>query len=646
MYAPDERIKELYRTDTMDKYLSAEFYRAGQADPFLTVYEGDRFLDLAMEESLSSSENLDFGSCEATQIKLQIRDFPGNIKGSEMVLNQIMDGIYPADDLYPGDDLIPSGYVMPFGKYVVKSAERQAGTEFWNITALDLMAKFDTDVTAWYNALPFPLPLREFRASLCKHIGVTEMVPDYLPNDDMLVDKTVEAATLIGRDVLKACEQANGVFGHFDRLGVLQHVALQPNDRLVPDLDLFPGYDLFPELPGGMSDQTYDEELEPYLLIGCEFEEYIVKSIDKVQIRQEEGDIGALYGDGTNTYTVEGNFLMFGKTAAELAVIAQNIYGMVSGRIYIPYNSESKGLPYIEVGDAVKFSFGGDESIVSYVLKRTLKGVYALKDSYSATGEEIRSVQHDINAEIIQLQGKAAFIVKNVDEVSARVIDLAANTEAQFKVTAEAIESTVKRIGEAESLIRQTADQIELKVSKGDVSAQLSIESGGITIKGNRFSWESTNSSLTADGTLNCKNGIFSGQVTATSGVIGGFEISGNSLVSKSNDTAIRFGNYEMDRYGAEFKNVLIDEDGIYIGSIGTKFSHQWYSETGDLYVNELYIDGSWWNGWSMTETIRQLWEKVFGGGGGCSRDCSDSCSDSCDDSCDPFDLIDDIGGC
>lgn len=645
MYTTDEELKSLYRADRTMKNMIAEFRWPGEEKPFLAIYDNTKFHGMTMEESLSSDENLEFGSCEASEVKITISDISGIVKGSEMTLYQTLNGLFPEESMFPSEDMYPSGYVMPFGKYIVQSAEKQENSNFRDIKALDFMSLFDVNVIEWYNSLTFPMTLRSFRASLCQYIGVTESIPDYLPNDDMVVEKTIDTAELIGRDILIACEQANGVFGHFDRNGILQHVALQPNDRLVPALDLYPDEDLFPQAPGDMNTQTFDEQLDPYLLISCNFEEHTVKSIDKVQIRQEEGDIGAIYGSGTNAYTVEGNFLMFGKSADELAEIAQNIYGMVSGRMYIPFESESKGLPYLEVGDAARFEFGSD-SIVSYIIKRTLKGIYALRDSYSATGEEIRSTESNINTDIIQTKGRVAILKKNVDEVSARVIDLGKNTEAQLKITAEKIESTVKRIGEAESQIKQTADSISLMVKKGDVSAQISIETGGVSIKGNRFSWESTNSSMTADGTLTCKNGIFNGQVTATSGKIGGFDISGNNLTASSDNTEIRFGDYYMNRSGCTFKNVEIDEDGIYIGSIGNRYTHRWESETGDLYANELYIDQNWWKGWSLTETVQDLWEYVHGGGWDpCGSD--DDC-DSCDSGCDGGDipLEDDIGGC
>jgi len=475
-----------------------------------------------VEEALCSDDNIEWGSCEASQIKLTIIGLNGaGIKGSEMTLYQTLDGVFPATDLYPDDNTYPAGYVMPLGRYVVQSAKKQANTDFWDVVALDYMSKFDTDVVDWYNAQPFPVPLRDFRASLCRYLGVTEAVPDYLPNDDMPVEKTIDAGELTGKDILIACEQVNGVFGHFDREGILQHIALEPNYGLFPATDLCPNEELYPVAPGVMNDQVYDERLEAYLMISSYFEDYTVQSIDKVQIRQESEDIGAIYGTGTNCYTIEGNFLLYGKGADELQQIAANVYGMISGRMYIPFNCELKGLPYIGVGSAVYFAYGSD-SIVSYVMNRTLKGTYALKDSYSAEGEEIRSVQNNVNKDILLLKGKAAYLKKNVDEVSANLVDLEKQTEAKLTITAEKIEAEVKRASEAEgnlsSLISQTAESITLMVKKGEVSAQLSIESGGIDIKGNRFSWTATNSSLTADGTLTVNQGLFKGSIDVGNG--------------------------------------------------------------------------------------------------------------------------------
>lgn len=63
------------------------------------------------------------------------------------------------------------------------------------------------------------------------------------------------------------------------------------------------------------------------------------------------------------------------------------------------------------------------------------------------------------------------------------------------------------------SSISQTASQIALKVSKGDVSSQLSVESGQITLDSNRLVVNSTNFKLTADGYLTCYGATVNGNV-------------------------------------------------------------------------------------------------------------------------------------
>ena len=96
MLQVDEELKRLYQSDSTDKNLMIEFSHPGQA-PFLRLWDNSHILSESMviEESLSSSENLDFGSCEATQISLTLIDVEQNINGAEMTVYQTLDGIYP-----------------------------------------------------------------------------------------------------------------------------------------------------------------------------------------------------------------------------------------------------------------------------------------------------------------------------------------------------------------------------------------------------------------------------------------------------------------------------------------------------------------------------------------------------------------------
>lgn len=67
---------------------------------------------------------------------------------------------------------------------------------------------------------------------------------------------------------------------------------------------------------------------------------------------------------------------------------------------------------------------------------------------------------------------------------------------------------SVWRVCDSGSLARISVaeDEIELKVSKGSVSSQISVESGQVTIESNRFSWDSTYSSMTRYGALTAQS--------------------------------------------------------------------------------------------------------------------------------------------
>lgn len=621
---PDS-VKELFLNDSIsikhrknfklsffDKLLpSPDLYPSSAVFPSnneqTLVIENDKIVteSLKIIESLSSSEDLVFGSCESSQLEIMVADVDYDVTGAEFTLTV---------DINNNDVLL--------GSYIVKSFIRQSNRRIRKITAYDRMIFFNTDVAGWYKELKFPMTLKNFRDSLCEYVGVIQEGIT-LPLDSMLVEKTLDPKVLSGLDVLKTICEVNGCFGHINRTGNLQYIFV-----------------------GSFDDSSNGEQIEKYKSPAT-YEDYIVSGITGLTIKNEDGDIGVSAGKAGNTYTISENFLLFGKSAKDLTQIANTILGKISGKTYRPAKIECNFRPWLDVGTSIDFNTN-DGEIKTFVMKREISGMQRMRDSIEATGYQAREDTFGINTEILQLKGKAAFLTKNAEEVSAKLIDVEKNVEAQFKVTAEQISSTVKRLSEAESSIKQTAEQISFKVSKKDLvkdlNSELKITGNSIELTTGHFSVNATNLSIDSSGNLRCNNGEFSGRITALSGKIAGFSIEGNSLSASSDDTEIRFGNYQMDRNGATFKNVEIDESGIYIGSIGNRFSHTWESETGDIYVNEVYIDDPWWKGWSVTETVRSLWEKVFGSsGGGCGSDCYDT---GCDGDCNDDALIDDIGGC
>lgn len=387
--------------------------------PLLLVGEDQiTYESLSIKQMLCSSESLTFGECNAANIEITVADVTMDVTGKEFTLSVEV-----------------GGYEMMLGIYKVYSFERQADRRLRKIVAYDRMLNFDVDVSSWYRGLVFPMTLEQYRTSLCEFIGIRQKEIT-LPLDDMAVTRSIDPSKLSGRDAMKGICEINGCFGQIDVTGKFKYVFLGASG-LFPSEELYPADDLFPS-------QLEGESLSHYKPSGTTYEDFLVYGIDKVQIRQEEGDVGASYGAGTNAYTIQGNFLVYGKSAQELFNIAATVHNNISRKVYRPCKIVTQALPWVEPGDGI-ICYTSDDVVETYCLKRTIKGIQAMMDTFEASGTRERRESFGIGTQIIQLEGKTAVIKKSVEEVSVRVTDLKAETEAQFKVTAEQILAEVTR---------------------------------------------------------------------------------------------------------------------------------------------------------------------------------------------------------
>ena len=506
---------------------------------------------LTITESLCESDGLTFGECNAAQLEITVADVLQDLTGLEFVATVEV-----------------GGYELMLGVYIVKSFVRQADRRKKKITAYNRMEKFQVDVAEWYQSLKFPLSLKEFRTSLCEYVGV-EQVDVGLPLDNMPITKTIDPQQLSGIETLKAICELNGCFGRVDNTGRVKYTFLE-GAGLFPDEALFPDEELF---PSDLSSAENTEMLTRYKQSDTTYEDYVVNSVDRVQIRQEEGDVGALYPTdygGENTYIIQGNFLAYGKNNEELTEIARTVYDIISKISYRPSKITCPGLPWVEPGDGL-VCYTTDDVIETYCFKRTFSGMQGMSDVFESSGGMNLEQNFGTASKIIQLEGKAAILKKDVDEVSVRVTDLKEYTEAQFKVTAEAITSEVSRAtkaeGELSTKITQTADAITLevnkKVTKGEVTENLNSE---LKITGNKiemttghFVINSKNLKVTEQGDLEA-----SGKITAQSGRIGNWTIDDNGLVGDdgANRSATIVGGHIEGATMDVADGILTVEDG------------------------------------------------------------------------------------
>lgn len=430
-----------------------------------------------LTESICSEKELRFGSCEASMIKFTVNNVFIDMTGKWITITMIVEG--------------HTDKPFQIGRYKVYSDIATADRTKRDVVAYDAMYDIiSADMAEWYNTI---LPnndstvlLKQFRTSLVQHFGL-EQEDVALVNDDMVVKKTIQIVpsgeedtenghkstigeALSGRDVLTSICEINGCFGHIGRDGKFQWVYLEQDIRgLYPAEDLFPSEDLFPINPKGTSagrNKSY---------INCQWENFLTGSITKLQIRQEENDIGKIYpdtplGDDDNCYIIEGNFLVYGKSSDELLAIAQNLYSKITNIIYHPFNADVIGNPCFEVGDAVRISTKY-ELIESYILQRTLKGIQVLRDAYSANGTEwYEEKVNGVHTSIMQIKGKANILTRTIEETRLEIKDIESGLETKILQNAKGIELEAKRAisSEAELAagIKITSDNITAEVKR------------------------------------------------------------------------------------------------------------------------------------------------------------------------------------
>lgn len=498
---------DLFKKDTVDKQLSIV-----SDDEKINITNTELHQEkFELTESLCSEQELTFGSCEAAMIKFTVSNTFLPMKGKWLTVRMSLDGHTDA--------------AFQFGRYKVDSDTPTADRTCREVIAYDALYDVLTaDVAAWYNTVfPSheeqktdedgtittvtvydPVTMKQFRDSFFKHFGI-EQANITLINDNMSIEKTVAVTassetssateesstigeTISGKEVLSCICEINGCMGHMGRDGKFHYIYLEQEIQgLYPRNDLYPADDLFPRDPKS-------NRIGKDLYITAEYEDFLVKTINKLQIREQKNDIGVIVGTGDNAYVIEDNFLVYGKGTKELKGIANNVLSKIRGIVYRPFTADCKGNPCLEVGDAVRLPTKY-ELIESYIFKRTLKGIQALRDDLEADGEEYRtSKANGIQRSILQLKGKSNVLERSIEKTQSTITDVKEGLQSQITQTATEIRTEVKNTTDSlSSRITQNADSItaEVKRAQGqevELAAAIKINEDKITAEVTRAS--------------------------------------------------------------------------------------------------------------------------------------------------------------
>ncbi len=476
----DYELENLFEQDSVNKQLVIELSGGTTLTNADIVSES-----LKLQESICSEQNLTFGSCEASVISFQtvcLEDLVGQTMNVSIILN--------------GNTEKP--FVL--GEYKVASCKLSDDRKRRNVTAYDKIYDFiNRDVIEWYNQL-FPTAettktLKQIRDSFFNYVDVVQETTT-LVNDNIVISKTISADTLSGKDVIKCILEMNGCFGHIGRDGKFHYITISIDEMIYPDYDLFPDYTTFP------SGQSMEFMQNTYKTI--RFEEYNVKSIDCVAMREQSTGEPTVVGNPGNAYYIEDNFLLYGKDSTELTTIGENILPLMGGIAYTPLALTKRANPCCEVGDNIGVTLVGGQHLTTIVMKREISGIQAMFDVLGATGdEELPQIKSNVQTEITQLKTRQSRIETSVDGITVDISaierdidsieDEQSTMQTQISANTQGISSKVSK-DSIISEINQSAEEISIKADKLNLN-------GAITANGNF--------KVATDGSVTCKGKNF-----------------------------------------------------------------------------------------------------------------------------------------
>lgn len=413
MISVADEIKKLYKKVNSNEV--TKDYKISINDGAVNLSNKDLvYGSFKLEHKLCSTDTLTFGECNAAMVQFQCASSIGDVKGKELVLQQSI-----SSDSTSG--------TLDLGVYVIDSCEITENKKYRTITAYDNIYKFNANVSDWYEKLTFPISMINMFKSLCTYVGVKHNVSSLI-NGTLMIDKTISADDLQGITVLKCIAELNGGFFRANGKGIIEFVQLSAN--------------------------TAQEEIEVKLYSSLKKEDYATLVYDKLNIRMEDGDIGVISGGGDNAYIIEDNFLIYGKGSALLQPVSDKIFNVIKNISYVPFTSTQIGLPYIQVGDYIKYdTLTG--SFSSFILTRTLTGTQILKDTIETKGTEKTCETFGVQKEIIKLKGKSNVLTRSIEETKQIISDLDTKLTDNYSTTTD-----------MKSAIEQSASGIKQEVSK------------------------------------------------------------------------------------------------------------------------------------------------------------------------------------
>ena len=376
---------------------------------------GSAMKSLTLHTAVNAGQEFTIGSAFSDYIEAEIWADPG---GSLQITAGDALTYYRQDD---------AGSRTKVGVFYAEKPTRTKRNSY-KVTAYDTMSKLDADFSGWLHAnqAQFPKTIWQLVQLACQRAGVT-LASSSLPINGSYSVQAFYADDLTCRQIISWAAEAAGCYAHMNADGKLQFLTYtdkRSTAKITPD---------------GASNST------AYYADSLSYEDYTVKAIEKVQIRQSDSDVGVIYPDSTtatNTYAVQGNLLLTTGTEANLKSVVQNLYSVLKNVTYTPCKVSVPSSSGLACGQIVHVKDARGREFDTYLMSATISSG---KASFESVGSASRESSSAVNSQSYKnLTGKMLEIKTSVDGLEVKASDLTGKY-TDLKATVDGLSSEVKK---------------------------------------------------------------------------------------------------------------------------------------------------------------------------------------------------------
>lgn len=376
---------------------------------------GSAVKSLTLHTAVNAGQEFTIGSAFSDYIEAEIWADPG---GSLQITAGDVLTYYRQDD---------AGNRTKVGVFYAEKPTRTKRNSY-KVTAYDTMSKLDTDFSGWLHAnqAQFPKTIWQLVQLACQRAGVA-LASSSLPINGSYSVQAFYADDLTCRQIISWAAEAAGCYAHMNADGKLQFLTYTDKRSTVKIT------------PDGASSST------AYYADSLSYEDYTVKAIEKVQIRQSDSDVGVIYPDSTtatNTYAVQGNLLLTTGTEANLKSVVQNLYNVLKNVTYTPCKVSVPSSSGLACGQIVHVKDARGREFDTYLMSATISSG---KASFESVGSASRESSSAVNSQSYKnLTGKMLEIKTSVDGLEVKASDLTGKY-TDLKATVDGLSSEVKK---------------------------------------------------------------------------------------------------------------------------------------------------------------------------------------------------------